>query len=93
MKNDIFEVDQKIWDIWSKKKFSKNNILVLGFNNPRAVNISDTRYKDVSGIEIDSNKGKVEIYKNGNTISISIDKNPDKVIIERDGKDISILIL
>lgn len=93
MKNDIFEVDQKIWDIWSKKKFSKNNILVLGFNNPRIVNISNTKYKDVSGIEIDSNKGKVEIYKNGNTIGISIDKNPDKVIIERDGKDISILIL
>lgn len=93
MKNYIFEVDQKIWDIWSKKKFSKNNVLVLGFNNPKVVIISNTKYKDVSGIEIDSNKGKVEIYKNRTTIEIPIDKNPDKVIVERDGKDISITIL
>lgn len=93
MTGGIYDIDTKVWETWSKKRYLVNNLLVLGFHNKKTIKYAGAKYKDIIGVSIDPRRGIMELSKGTSTCSVAIEKNPDKVLVEKDGVDVSITIL
>lgn len=93
MTGGIYDIDTKVWETWSKKRYLVNNILVLGFHNKKTIKYAGTKYKDIVGVSIDPRRGVMELSKGMSTCSVVIEKNPDKVLVEKDEVDVSITVL
>ena len=93
MTTEIYNIDTKVWETWSKKRYLVNNLLVLGFYNKKTIKYAGTKYKDIVGVSIDPRRGVMELSKGISTCSVAIEKDPDKILVEKDGVDVSITIL
>lgn len=93
MTTGIYNIDTKVWETWSKKRYLVNNLLVLGFHNKKTIKYAGTKYKDIVGISIDPRRGVMELSKGMSACSVAIEKDPDKILVEKDGVDVSITIL
>lgn len=93
MTTGIYNIDDKIWDSWSQKRYMVNNLLVLSFHNKKTIKYAGANFRDIVGLSIDPRKGSMEFSRGGSKCSFSIDKSPDKILIEKEGTDISIRIL
>ena len=93
MTGGIYDIDTKVWETWSKKRYLVNNLLVLGFYNKKTIKYAGTKYKDIIGVSVDPRRGVMELSKGMSTCSVAIEKDPDKILVEKDGVDVSITIL
>ena len=37
MTGGIYDIDTKVWETWSKKRYLVNNLLVVGFHNMKTI--------------------------------------------------------